>query len=337
MKTDAEENYMRKKILSFALAGMMIISLTACGNSENGSKKSADSEDKRQETTEKNGKDTDDEKTGGSGADADDEGANGSGADNDDKNNTGEQGNTGDASAFWVGKQAWSEPAENFEGSLFNEAVTLPVDFKQIEELVLEQIEDVDYQMPPDGFENVTDYIHSDRISDYFILEDEIRQGRDVAISVGYCEPDIMELIGIDKVKIHNYGKEALSLKECYENGWWFIESYDPSFLMLEYEEDETNYRENQLNALFTKFGTPSYIGVYFSKNNFYEALEKNDGSLEYTLIYEYPDYTLEVQMYEYISQEQSAYIRYVYYYPTSCWEQYIDNTSGYYLIEMGS
>lgn len=235
---------------------------------------------------------------------------------------------------FWFRQQNWEDQEGSFEGGLFHEELGLPLDFAQLDELVADRLENASFGLPKDGMEDLPQRISSESISELLNLEDKVKSKWNADINM---DSEIKELTGMNRLRFQNYGNDSLPISTLYEDGWWWIECWDASCLLLEYEEDEGLYKQNLLSALAEKFGKPAWIAYYNSEDDFYEILSENSGYLEYSMIYTYPGYVLEVQMYEEIYSDDTpskAYVRGVRYYSETGWEVYAQKTIGLYVFE---
>lgn len=236
---------------------------------------------------------------------------------------------------FWFRQQSWEDKEGSFEGGLFHEELGLPLDFAQLDELVSDRLEKASFALPKDGMEDLPQRISSKTISELLNLEDKVKSKWNADINM---DSKIKELTGMDRLRFQNYGDDSLPLSTLYEDGWWWIECWDASCLLLEYEEDEGLYKQHLLSALAEKFGRPTQIAYYKSEDDFYETLSENSGYLEYSMIYAYPGYVLEVQMYEEIYTDDTpskAYVRGVRYYTETGWEVYAQKTIGLFVFEV--
>lgn len=326
---------MRKRILAFVLAGILVFGLTSCGDSGN-SGKSSDSEEKK--------------------AAAEDNSQEKESSDSEKEENENEENGSGESAddhpVYWLYQQKWGEPTGGFEGGLFNESVTLPVDITALDEVA------APYRMFSAGIKEIIDNIDTDRISEILELEYNIVAEGEVIISplIGsatkYDVDTMREMnteLGIYEIYICNLTDDALPINTCYENGWWKIEAYNGKALGIEYDEavkvNGVTYEESLLNAIAEKFGTPTYIGGSGNEEDFYTNLAENEGQLYYYLIYEYSDYTLVIAVDEYIIGEydgtvyntHSAEVDNIFYYTAECWEKTKETGIDYNLFSVNS
>lgn len=126
--------------------------------------------------------------------------------------------------------------------------------------------------------------------------------------------------------KIKNLTKEDKSVQECIENGWWYIDEIyvEKAFNIDMSKNDEyvpTKDEGALMEAIIEKIGAPTY--VYLQKNSL-EAMKEKDGTMSYSLVYEFEEGTIEISFYELILAEYNMYKSenaISYYYPKQYWE----------------
>lgn len=262
--------------------------------------------------------------------------------------------NTDVESVSWIGSKTWGEPSVSFEGGLFNDRVELPLDISTIDDIsapyCLYSPDFKDYE----GYDVFTGYMNIDTIGEILSLDalinvtDKIRYdsygvenglgictqtvGGDASASETFSNPD-----NIDTINIFNFNDTETLVGDCYRNGWWMVDT-DEDALMLDYEDTEDDPFA-VLDAVVEKFGNPTYLSSGGnSAEEFYSRAATEDDvlSLYYSLIYEYDDYTLIIEIKEFAMREydtQEAEIIKVYYYNSDCWK-YAEDRAGYVLFE---
>lgn len=313
-----------RRIGIFVLAALLLLCMAACEKDKDDDKKSSETGNTLSVSA---APEDDVPEKGGSGEDESDEG---------NKPEPEDEPEDGEEKSFWFSSQTWEDRNGSFEGGLFHEELELPLNFAQLDEFVSERLEKVSFVLPTDGMEDLQKKVYSEKISELLEAEDKVKSKWNADINV--VDSKLRDLIRMDRLRFQNYANESLPISTLYEDGWWWIECWDTSCLLLEYEEDETIYKHNLLAALAEKFGRPSQISYYKTEDSFYDTLADNTGSLEYSMIYEYPGYVLEVQMYEEIYDDDTpskAYVRGVRYYTEAGWEAYVKKTIGLYVFEV--
>lgn len=320
---------MKKKIaLYFVLGALLLLCMTAC--EKDGEKSSSGTENGTTAAVSgkpEENKPSDDDKSGENGADD-------------------EQQPTDDSPVFWFNQQEWTEPNGSFEGGLFHEAIGLPIDLRELDDIA------APYRMFAGGIYQLFDYIDTDKIGELLESEEEVLPGKEAVIAVltdsDLSEEEEKELFerqkeyGIDTIEICNFSEHRLSIKSCYENGWWRVKAYDVNALRTEAPESDDEYPKALLDSVVQKFGSPTYLFCTQTEDDFYNDIQGNESMAAYTLVYEYPEYALLIGMQEYILKESdgktynhhSAEITEVYYYSAKCWEAMKETTADHYLFE---
>lgn len=251
-----------------------------------------------------------------------------------------------DSPVFWFNQQKWTEPAGSFEGGLFHEAIALPIDLRELDDIA------APYRMFAGGIYQLFDYIDTDKIGELLESEEEVLPGKEAVIAVltdsDLSKEERKELLarqkeyGINVIEICNFSEHRLSIKSCYENGWWRVEAYDVNALRTEFTESDDAYPKDLLDSVVRKFGSPTYLFCTETEDDFYNKIQENDSLVHYTLVYEYPEYALLIGMKEYILKEydgktynqHTAEITEVYYYSAECWEAMKETNDDHYLFE---
>lgn len=300
---------MKKKLLLLILTCSVLLTMAACGKTDNTTSHTGS---ENQTTTENDNRTT----TGNENVNTD--------------TATDESAETEDSGmVFWFLTQAWDEPKDTFEGGLFNESVTLPLDISTLDSLCA----------PYDWWGDYDGRSHSRQESQSIqeILTDEgllYPTNKNSPTSSATHLRTQNDTDGIYEIYLFNFddSENSIPLKSCYENGWWMTEADEhrdfKQVLMLDDTAEPANkdYQTELLNAILEKFGTPDYLKYVSGTNGeegFYEKLAEKEGTLYYNMIYEYPEFTLEIAVGEMIMSKSNTQILEVYsvrYYPESCW-----------------
>lgn len=128
--------------------------------------------------------------------------------------------------------------------------------------------------------------------------------------------------------EIKNLTKEDKSTQECIENGWWYTDDIDiDEALNIDMSKiDEYNPGKDErtlLEAVIEKMGAPTYV---YLQSGYIDTMKEKDGSILYSLVYEFEEYTLELPVSEMILAEYDMYecdtADYeTFYYPKQYWE----------------
>lgn len=247
---------------------------------------------------------------------------------------------------FWLNQQEWTEPVGSYDGVLFLDLVTLPVDIRKLDEIA------APYRMFAEGIDGLNDPVDTERIGELLELEYNIFPGKEAVIAAlldtEASEEESQELherqkeCGLDSIVICNLSEEALPIKTCYEKGWWKIEAYDEGALNMEFEKSDDEYQKDMLDAVVRTFGSPTYLRATSPEERFYEKIAKNDAMVLYSLVYEYADYTLVIGVSEFLMYEsggkiyndQRAEITDIWYYSAACWERMKETDEEHYLFK---
>lgn len=133
---------------------------------------------------------------------------------------------------------------------------------------------------------------------------------------------------------IFNYSDEELTFQECFDRGWWALESSDDASSQLEYKffgytkEDvgdtngangKSDAQKKAMEMLMEKLGKPHYYaGSLPSEEN-----SDDDPMMIYTLAWEFDEYTLEIMFFDFIVYGENTFqITSVAYMPNELWEQ---------------
>lgn len=232
---------------------------------------------------------------------------------------------------FWADREDWGEHKTSFDGTLFNESFTTPIDLKTIDEVC----------SPFRYFPNTRNGTNSDTISE-ILNSDKILNAGNVADihtrtkyengkNQTYKKDQAND--NISKIYIKNYSDNDMSIKDCYQKGWFYIEAlYNPDEVLgfpnikKENKEYSSNYNNRPLmDAFIQKYGAPSYIISDLSSiQELKDSFEKKSGSLAYSVIYEYDDYVIRIAITDIIlsnSTNTSFKVSNVFYYSKDAWK----------------
>lgn len=310
---------MKKKLLVTVLAAAMVLSMTACGG-ENADAGAAGVAGNAENQVAENAPD---EKSG-AGDEVSEENA---WANSD--------------SPYWLLHQDFSAPQKEFEGTLFNDSAVLPLDLVAIDEYAAPYCWDLIYE--EENVSTINEILTSERI-----LNDDLGSTpfgylcTAITTQEDYVLPATDDkFCGIEKIMIVNPSDtngtpEDLSVKTCYENGWWYIDGYEKYEVtkLLQIEGADIVHDMDHsliLDNVVEKFGVPTYIAPYKDV----ESLEKwyaflgdewdtaqGEGYNSYYLIYEYDDFTLVLDVNEGVfSGNHALQVVAVAYMPDTMWE----------------
>lgn len=290
---------MKKKVLCYIMAFTLSLSIAACGkeNPETGDTNAAPANSTTNTDTDASSEETAD-------------------AQNASQNDV----------TFWYNRQTWREPTDSFEGGLFNDSITLPLDLNTLDSC------SAPYEWFPNGGSGQNAASISEILTSSELLQPNSSPLAGPGTTVIFTQTSYVDGKNVNydeipdnigNIYLYNFSDSELPASTCYENGWWFTSSayFIDEFLQIDYtsESESDTYK---LDAVVKKFGTPSYIGC-LETNDFETQIEQTGGGLSYSLIYVYPDFTLEIMVNEFLIQQQlSTDLVGVYYYPAACWEE---------------
>lgn len=124
---------------------------------------------------------------------------------------------------------------------------------------------------------------------------------------------------------IKNYSDKKITAQEGIKKGWWYVGKESQNTLTkadIGLNDINADFNESEQKLIMSKIadslGKPSYIYVY---------MDSEDGSnknLSYNVIYEYDDYTIDINVFEYINTNSDNYrmvISYLNYYKKEAWD----------------
>ena len=216
-------------------------------------------------------------------------------------------------SVFWLHTADWGEEKDLTGITLFNGECTVPIS--------LDDFDENELSAPYYVSEIIgNDVVHIDSYNLTELLTDEItirpyHNSSDIKTQRSQ-EGEVIngEESAIEYIKLYNFSRETISLRQAYENNWFTIES-DNNYLIefsanvpdeLTEEEYYTDYAKVQMEAIIDKYGRPSYlISAY---DPFLENYENNSGYILYTLVWEKEDFVLTLDVCEAIFKDTMGY-----------------------------
>ena len=231
---------------------------------------------------------------------------------------------------YWILQQDFSAPQKEFSGTLFNESAVLPLDLMAIDAYA------APYKSYLGGYgdaiyvDTIDKILYSDKLlapsSEYYVgassstvIRTQYSETENIgSFDAGFC--------GIGEIEIYNLSEndEKLSVKTCYENGWWAIvqsENYAHKHML----QVEGGYGVDICDQIVEKWGSPTYIvktlGQVESLDAWYASMKEDEVEM-YSLIYEYDEFAIEIMVMENsFGTAPSVEINGVVYYPASLWE----------------
>lgn len=233
---------------------------------------------------------------------------------------------TEERTSFWLASQKWDEAQrDSFEGVLFNSNAVLPIDITAIDSYGAPYL----YY----GYGDYDGTFSCDTISEIAESDRILQQTDDVNSNFAKVFTEISPT-GEINIELFNFSDKDITVKECIDNGWWSINNTKsglciPDDLQMEHywkqvdseKPDHTDY----LSAVIEKFGTPHYVwSQRSSKDEFYNILNSEQGTLYYALVYEYQDCVIKINLLDKcVDSEIRAEILSFSYFPKEMWQQY--------------
>lgn len=322
---------MRKRLIVLIMTGVMAVSLASCGESSDsveisglgGQEQHAAGNEDTDAGSGAGGQHTDgseSQRTGetdrevSAAEDGDTESTNSSRAEEiSDNNGVTEQ-------VFWFNQAVWGEKKENFEGNLFD-TISLPINLTDFDEVGAPYLMFYEYDSASyyslDAMEKLLNQDFPVKLR-----EQDVDLTTSDAVSLTSKDPN--DRYGLWSIRFYNLSSDGtdLPIKTCYENGWWIVVCGRKA-LGLELNGSEN--KRQLLDDMLEKYGRPDYIT---SEYDIETIMPKNDGHCYYSLIYEYPEFTIAIIIFEGILQDDPenqfsgmAEITNVVYYTAECWE----------------
>lgn len=215
---------------------------------------------------------------------------------------------------YWIIKQDFSNPQKEFN-NLFNENITLPLDWNKINELVNS------YSWTP-GFEG-RQYV--DNINEIIASEEYKIQysGSETVFFEQEIDRSDPNYVAINSFEIFNHNeKDDLTYKECFEKGWWeiFQDGSIGKALLI-----SASSQEELCDKILEKYGSPTYMipafGYYEKLDDYYATMELDSVEM-YELVYEYPEYCISISITETsYGSSPDVKVNAVIYYTNTMWE----------------
>ena len=225
-----------------------------------------------------------------------------------------------DENIFWLHRVDWGEEKDLTGITLFNGECTAPIrleDFDGDEHLApyYGSNDDTLYS------DNLTELFESDQLIDFLEIRFYPQYHNDESNQT-YTEPDQESPATIETIYLFDYSGSGghVSLRQAYENNWFYITAHEE--FIDEFNIDNRNFLAGDENdaifdAMIDKYGRPSYVIAcdpsYVDESNetFLETFEKNDGRIEYGLVWEKKDFVLILPLWEDICVDEKRYIMY--------------------------
>ncbi|MDE6685830.1 MAG: RNA polymerase sigma factor [Lachnospiraceae bacterium] len=209
-----------------------------------------------------------------------------------------------DDNIFWLHRVDWGEEKDLTGITLFNGECTAPIR--------LDDFDGDEHLAPYHG--SYDDNLYSDNLTELFESDQPLEY-----FERFYPQYHNDETATIDAIYLVNYSGsvENVSLRQAYENNWFYITTYDRFIDEFNFDNrDFIAYNKNDtiFNAMIDKYGRPSYVMAYDpsyldeSKESFLETFEKNDGSIEYYLVWEKKNFVLLLGLWEDIRVDEKRH-----------------------------
>lgn len=225
-----------------------------------------------------------------------------------------------EALSYWVESlNPTGEVYDSFDGSLFAEDITLPIDLTTL------------------PF-SVSDYSSfSEALSD----ESIISKPESYYVNIDDSSLELKNDDFYGDLKLCNFSENEMTLKQVYDNNWWYIDSYSDSndinkifFLGTDAEYDDySSYdlnvlpNEEFLNGLIDKFGQPTSISSSLGTTKYDDSDSDGSDSTYYDLVYEYADCVVIITFLEIINEVEPSFhavkLERVAYYTRECFDEY--------------
>lgn len=218
---------------------------------------------------------------------------------------------------FWVSNyKKWGEQKETFTLTLFDGKFTAPIDLKSADNFVKKY----GYAVNGQGTKN------TNTIQTILNSEDEISiMGTTIWMYYGELNENNSYKDSI-RVKVENYNKEDIVLKEAINNNWWYIsEDIEDAENSLGIDITDTTYDEESdarplLNKIIENLGGPSHIYILE------KTLDNSYQNLNYWLVYEYNEFVLVVEVTEaYVGESYLCGIGSINYFTKECFEKELE------------
>ncbi|MBQ7834096.1 MAG: hypothetical protein IJ336_11095 [Lachnospiraceae bacterium] len=261
---------MKKRLLSVILASVCMLSLVACGDTQNQTNENETVEvsEEVSETVEESEEPIEE----------------------------------GDPEDMWLLRTNWGETAENIDGKLFHPDAKFPL-----------TPENMDVFCGPYTYVVKNDHTNVESMQDVIVLDTMLEPRNrfsDVAVvfnniydeeapGLGSVNDDLSNGLGEMYIVNLTDTEEEIPASTCYENGWWYAQSYvaTNNILPAIYQVQNPDEFNAYANAIVTNLGAPTYIAPTDdykdgSEDDFYAAME-TENTMEYYLVYEYEEFTI--------------------------------------------
>lgn len=226
-----------------------------------------------------------------------------------------------DEIAFWFHTANWGEEKDLTGITLFNGECTAPIRLEDFDgdEHLAPYSGGVGYDHDFCAFSyNLTELLDSDQPIDDHDLSFHLQSiyNVDTRGYSGTCSEEDESTINM--IFVCDYSGEKVSLRQAYENNWFYI-TVEHEFLDEFNFDDRITYGEFDaqveiFDAMISKYGRPSYVIAYEpsyldeSKDSFLETFEKNDGTINYHLVWEKEDFVLILSLCESIESDEESH-----------------------------
>ncbi len=261
---------MKKRLLSIILASVCMLSLVACGDTQNQIKEneSVEISEEVSETVEASEEPIEE----------------------------------GDPEDMWLLRTNWGKTAENIDGKLFHPDAKFPL-----------TPENMDVFCGPYTYVVKNDHTNVESMQDVIVLDTMLEPRNrfsDVAVvfnniydeeapGLGSVNDDLSNGLGEMYIVNLTDTEEEIPASTCYENGWWYAQSYVASNNILPaiYQVQNPDEFNAYANAIVMNLGAPTYIAPTDdykdgTEDAFYAAME-TENTMEYYLVYEYEEFTI--------------------------------------------
>ena len=220
-----------------------------------------------------------------------------------------------DGMTHWIRVAKWNEEAEGFTENLFG--ISLPINLESLDEVC------APYTYFFNGFNGAWAQTMQAILNDPKTYEGEVN-----------IYPDIDKPNNINNIYFVNYAEEELTIQQCYDKNWWYIDEIynmedvlgiDPEQLSSDYWED--HYEVPLLDIVAEKHGAPTYI---LMSDSFKDVIHNSEEEfwLWYELVYVHDEYVITLSIQDQPMKKYDTHnvvIHGVYYYTTECWNKKLE------------
>ncbi len=216
---------------------------------------------------------------------------------------------------FWLHTADWGEEKDLTGITLFNGECTVPIhleDFDGDERLAPYSMS---YELPDHSYAKLYSYNLTE-----LLLPDKMLSGsrtETITPQRSYDEDghpvdhDQEYKSVIFEIQLCNFSEEEVSLRQAYENNWFYITSNGRELtefadeLGCDYINDNTRAI---LKAVINKYGRPSYLIAYDYDDTFLEKYERNSDYIDYILVWEKEEFVITLEVRELFSTDTGEY-----------------------------